>query len=1004
MAGGKGKWFSRLGGLFVPKMTRDAAAESAKEIGGATKRIFLSLRGFVRRPTRNQADPHLPPGPAERFEYLAQRDFLTEPRRLRMLKSAETNRTVLSLIAFGLLGDAVVKTGFILARGEGVFKLFSQSYAWLLAVAFGFMAFRAAILSYQLRSRRAVSWQEFVEEGLHLKRLGHAGRGMLEQFPPKPSYSPNPEPPVGKPTSGRASLLRRLRRPCGFLFLSIGALGSVIHRALGQTISTGSDAASNAVGLVAQLGSQDLSAGWLTTLFPAGVSASSGSDALGSMLVTFNTLMLDFGAGMLAWHAMNAIVEIAHEGSTASKNWHQIWSPIRVAAGATFLMPVNGYCLAQLVAIQCLAGGYLMANQLWSAYATFSLNDTTLQNSVNNMVALPPATILQAVLSAETCQAYINFYSAQAAADDIIPTDDGGLAPTDPMEASSGSNPWLSESDTGTSHIYNFGVCGTLSIGQEGAGTGDFGGFFAGSGSAGQNTDSGDSQFDTTTNKAFQALMTSVWAGGNGLPNDLLAMIAPTSNSSGAPATVTTAQITSDLATANAAVTTYTQALQGAASSVVSSGLSQFSGGVSATTKSLGWASAGTFYLAIEQLYSNVSGLGHAGMPAYLAGDTAGMDSSDAALVAKAELMPTALLNSRDMPTSTSTTSTTSGSSSSASSSPAVTLAPPASGSANSFEDYTNLMLSGPMGNITSWLINDFTLSSVNPIADMISEGNVLLASGEAIMGTALVSQSKVGSLLATAGEALTGNEGGAATTAGMGLVGSLMPGAINIVLLVGEFLIAVGVIESVILPMMIYITWLYALLNVIAFAAEFILAAPLAAFQHMRFDGQSFIEQDQRPFYTLIFNGVLRPSLLLFGLFISTFVLTAILTVFNATFKMGIIAVQGSDFIGVCQTLGLVALQVFIQYQILSRCVSLIHRVPHMVATLLKSEVTDLAGADEGRQTTIGAVGMIRSGTSKNVGALMAPPKRGHQVGNSGEGSKSLPPPPNATPAPPEG
>ncbi len=62
----------------------------------------------------------------------------------------------------------------------------------------------------------------------------------------------------------------------------------------------------------------------------------------------------------------------------------------------------------------------------------------------------------------------------------------------------------------------------------------------------------------------------------------------------------------------------------------------------------------------------------------------------------------------------------------------------------------------------------------------------------------------------------------------------------------------------------------------------------------------------------------------------------------------------------------GLVVLQVFIQYQILTRCVALIHRVPHMVATLLQHEVTDLTGADDGRQLVVGAAGSIRGGTSR--------------------------------------
>jgi hypothetical protein len=97
-------------------------------------------------------------------------------------------------------------------------------------------------------------------------------------------------------------------------------------------------------------------------------------------------------------------------------------------------------------------------------------------------------------------------------------------------------------------------------------------------------------------------------------------------------------------------------------------------------------------------------------------------------------------------------------------------------------------------------------------------------------------------------------------------------------------------------------------------------------------------------------------------------FVLTATLMVINATFKFAILAVDGSNFLGVCQTIGMGLLQIMIQYQVLTRSVAMIHRVPHMVATLMKAEVSDLAQQDEGRQLTIAAAGSFRGGASKVV------------------------------------
>jgi conjugal transfer/type IV secretion protein DotA/TraY len=369
--------------------------------------------------------------------------------------------------------------------------------------------------------------------------------------------------------------------------------------------------------------------------------------------------------------------------------------------------------------------------------------------------------------------------------------------------------------------------------------------------------------------------------------------------------------------------------------------MNPFASGIVSTSKTLGWASAGTFYLAITQLYNHALGLAHAGMPVYTAGDLSNQSSSDAANMKLALSIPQVLFNSQDAAAALQNAASASGGASGSSPSQSV----PSPGS-TTFERFSHKVLVDSFNPVLNWLLNYTAIDPTNPMADLIAEGNELLTAGEGVLVGAWAAQHPFTSAILGGLQAVTGNEAGAAASEGAAGAGFLAGGPfISLMISFALFLVGAGTVESVILPMIIYITWLFAILNVIAFAAEFVLAAPLAAFQHMRFDGQNFVEDHQRPFYTLIFNGVLRPSLLLFGLFISTFVLTAVLTVFNATFKMGIVAVQGQDFIGVTQTCGLVALQVYIQYQVLTRCVSLIHRVPHMVATLLRSEVSDLAG-----------------------------------------------------------
>ncbi|WP_211477314.1 hypothetical protein [Acidiphilium multivorum] len=149
---------------------------------------------------------------------------------------------------------------------------------------------------------------------------------------------------------------------------------------------------------------------------------------------------------------------------------------------------------------------------------------------------------------------------------------------------------------------------------------------------------------------------------------------------------------------------------------------------------------------------------------------------------------------------------------------------------------------------------------------------------------------------------------------------------------------------------MMIYIVWLFAIVNVIAFAAEFVLAAPLAAFQHMRLFGEEAINQEQRQFYIISFlQGFLRPSLLLFGLAISTFVLSAVAQVLDATFNVAAAASLGNATVGPIGVIVFVLMLLYLQFQITVRSVELITRVPDAVADLVGGYLARLGGESAG-------------------------------------------------------
>ncbi len=84
-----------------------------------------------------------------------------------------------------------------------------------------------------------------------------------------------------------------------------------------------------------------------------------------------------------------------------------------------------------------------------------------------------------------------------------------------------------------------------------------------------------------------------------------------------------------------------------------------------------------------------------------------------------------------------------------------------------------------------------------------------------------------------------------------------------------------VGVILAYVIPMLPFMIWFFAVLTCAGLAMELVIAAPVAAFFHIRFDGQELIDGPQRAIYGIMFNAILRPPLLLFGLIAANILLT---------------------------------------------------------------------------------------------------------------------------------
>ena len=292
---------------------------------------------------------------------------------------------------------------------------------------------------------------------------------------------------------------------------------------------------------------------------------------------------------------------------------------------------------------------------------------------------------------------------------------------------------------------------------------------------------------------------------------------------------------------------------------------------------------------------------------------------------------------------------------------------------------------------ITQGAISASSLDPTHPMADIQTLGNGMLTAGT--VGLAGLAAARSGSNLVN-GIPVVG-----------GMLGAIPQGILDTVVpLFWSALIACfacGALHAYILPMLPFLLWFYAMLAVASVAAELVIAAPLAAFMHMRADGQELINAEQRSIWLMGFNGFLRPSLLLLGLATSNLMMAVGATFLNRTYGTAVTATNGDSVIGIVGFIVLTVMVFYLHYQIVVRSMHLITAVPAVVASLLNATDQHRGEQSDSHQVFANFGNLVRSGTNvtgQAVGnALTAKPQdkpfegpdgSGPSGGNGGGGS----------------
>jgi len=261
-----------------------------------------------------------------------------------------------------------------------------------------------------------------------------------------------------------------------------------------------------------------------------------------------------------------------------------------------------------------------------------------------------------------------------------------------------------------------------------------------------------------------------------------------------------------------------------------------------------------------------------------------------------------------------------------------------------------------------------------DPFAALVRLGHGMVLVALTALGAAGLLASATATAGAMAWNAITLNFGGVAAAFSGHLVMNFLGTPIFYGLMA---LLVPGLIIAFVLPMIPMLMWTMGILGWLILFCEAMVSVPLWAFAHMTFQGDGLHGRGLRG-YGILFNLLLRPTLMLFGLFLSYFCFAAISRLIFMTFSVasGFALSAGwlvSNLLGVIVML---AMFVLAHTVALIACFRMIALFPQHVPTWLGLEAADRLDTHSLAQDA-GLIGLgatlreIRTGATGGVSGL---------------------------------
>lgn len=344
---------------------------------------------------------------------------------------------------------------------------------------------------------------------------------------------------------------------------------------------------------------------------------------------------------------------------------------------------------------------------------------------------------------------------------------------------------------------------------------------------------------------------------------------------------------------------------------------------------SLGWTSAGAYYLEFARLnkltLSLASGTPTVNMPSFQ-----GLSPSLQADLAPLFSATTSLLSKLRTYVNTTDGLTTPGGN-------ADTMTGQYTGSDGSSlieQVFRALNFTPSLLNTITNMISPTANQWSDPFGGLIALGNELVMVAMTALGLAGIASSATASTATAAFNILTFNWGAAAATVAANLV---MQFFANPIFYACMALLMPGLTIAFVLPMIPWVMWMAGVAGYLILVCEAFVAVPLWMLSHMTFEGDG-LHGRGGPGYELLFNVLFRPVLMLLGLFLGYFVFASMSWLIRMSFGIAAGFVLGNGWI-VTNWLGLfVLLGIFVLTHIIAAITSfrMIALIPHHLPRML--------------------------------------------------------------------